>query len=134
MRVSTYWFFDLDTSSSCGWRRPRGKAAHFHAFLTTGNAPIEKIEFVDQGEPETAFATEQKTTTTLSYGTRKGQTSVAEMRVAQLVEGPLDPGLFTVPAGFRQVKQIDRDAPRNPPDPWRIAWEDFKASAAALFR
>lgn len=71
---------------------------------------------------------------TLSDGAKKDRTSVWELRVTQLVEGPLDPGLFTVPTGFRQVKQIDRDPPPNPPNPSSIAWERFKASVARLFR
>ena len=38
-----------------------------------------------------------------------------------------------VPTGFRQVKQIDRNPPPNPPNPWSIAWDSFKASVARLF-
>ena len=134
--VTDGWYIDLDTSISCGWRRPSGKPAH--AFVTAGNAPIEKMEFVDKGEPESGFAIETKIistgATTLPDGTKKEYTSVNEMHVTQLVEGPLDPGLFTVPTGFRQVKQIDRDPPANSPNPWSMAWEGFKASVARLFR
>lgn len=129
------WYIDLDTSFPCGWKRHSGKPAYVHAFLRAGNAPIERREFVDKGEPETGFAIEQKTTTrepmTLSDGTKKERTSVDEMRVIQLVEGPLDPGLFTVPTGFRQVKQIDTEWL---PNQWSVAWERFKASVARLFR
>jgi hypothetical protein len=136
--VKDGWYIDLDTRISCAWKRPLGKPAHVHAFLTAGNAPIEKREFVDKGEPETGFAIEQKITTKeammLSDGTKKDRTSVQEMRVTQLVESPLDPGLFTVPTGFRQVKQIDRDPPPNSPNPWSMAWNRFKASVARLFR
>lgn len=128
------WYIDLDTGISCGWKRPSGKPAHVHAFLRAGNAPIEKKEFVDKGEPETGFAIEQKITTkepwTLPDGTKKDRTSVDEMRVTQLVEGPLDPGLFTVPSGFRQVKQIDSEWL---PNQWSVAWDRFKASVARLF-
>jgi len=73
--VKDGWYIDFDTSISCARRRPLGKPAHVHAFLTAGNAPIEKREFVDKGEPETGFAIEQKITTkeamTLSDGTKK---------------------------------------------------------------
>jgi len=55
------------------------------------------------------------------------------MRVTQLVESPLDPGLFTVPTGFRQVKQIDRDPPPNPPNPWSMAWNRFKSKCGSSF-
>lgn len=114
-----------------------GKPVHFHAFLTAGNTPIEKMEFVDNGEPESGFAIEQKITTkeamTPSDGTKSEPTSVQEMRVTQFFEGPLDPGLFTLPTGFRLVKQIDRDPPANPSNPWSMAWERIKASASRLF-
>ena len=130
------WYDDVDTSISCGWKRPSGKPGHY--FVTAGNAPIEKREFVDKGEPERGFAFQQKTTTkeatTLSDGTRKDWSSVHEMRVIQLVEGPLDPGLFTVPTGFRQVKQIDRAWLPNQWSEWSVAWDRFKASVARLFR
>lgn len=135
--VTDGWYIDVDTSISCGWNRPSGKPAHVHAFLTAGNAPIEKMEFVDKGEPETGFAIETKITstgaTTQPDGTKKEYTSANEMQVTQLVEGPLDPGLFAVPTGFRHVKQIDRNPPPNPPNQWSIAWERFKASVARLF-
>lgn len=135
--VKDGWYIDLDTDISCVWKGPSGKPVHVHAFLTAGNAPIEKMEFVDKGEPESGFAIEEKITTkdamTLTDGTKEDQTSIQEMRVTQLVEGPLDPGLFAVPTGFRQVKQIDRDPPPNPPNQWSIAWEHFKASVARLF-
>ena len=132
--VKDGWYIDLDTSISCGEKRLSGKPAH--GFLTSGNAPIERREFVDKGEPESGFAIEQKITTTaamtLSDGTQNDRTSVQELRVTQLVEGPLDPGLFTVPTGFRQVKQIDRDPPANLPN--QPTWDRFKASVARLFR
>ena len=129
-------YIDLDTSISCDRNRLSGKAAH--AFLRAGNAPIEKREFVDKGEPETGFATEWKITTkepiTLSDGTKKDHTFVQEMCVTQLVEGPLDPGLFTVPTGFRQVKQIDSAWLPSQWSEWSVAWDRFKASVARLFR
>ena len=132
--VRDAWYIDLDTNISCGWKRPSGKPAHVHAFLTAGNAPIERREFVDNGEPDTGFAVAWKVTTkepmTLSDGTKEDRTSVQEMRVTQLVEGPLDPGLFTVPTGFRQVKQIDSEWL---PNQWSVAWDRFKASLARLF-
>ena len=130
------WYDDVDTSISCGWKRPSGKPGHY--FVTAGNAPIEKREFVDKGEPERGFAFQQKITTkeaiTLSDGTKKDWTSVNEMRVIQLVEGPLDPGLFTVPTGFRQVKQIDSAWLPSQWSEWSVAWDRFKASVARLFR
>lgn len=136
--VKDGWYIDLDTSISCGRERPSAKPAHVHAFLTAGNAPIEKREFVDKGEPESGFAIEQKMTTkgavTLSDGTKKDWTSVQEMRVTQFFEGPLDSALFTIPTGFRQVQQIDRNPPTDVPNQWSVAWDRFKAAVTRLFR
>jgi hypothetical protein len=134
--VTDGWYIDLDTSISCDPKRLSGKATH--AFLTGGNAPIEKMEFVDKGEPESGFAIEWKITTkeaiTLSGGTKKDRTLVHEMCVTQLVEGPLDPALFTIPTGLRQVEHIDRNPPTDLPNQWSMAWDRFKASVARLFR
>ena len=134
--VTDGWYIDLDTSISCDPKRQSGKAVH--AFLAVGNAPIEKMEFVDKGALESGFAIEWKITTkeaiTLSDGTKKDQTFVHEMCVTQLVEGPLDPALFTIPSGFRQVEHIDRNPPTDLPNQWSMAWDRFKASVARLFR
>lgn len=100
--------------------------------------PIEKIKFVDSGQPETGFAIELKTTSMEPAkppdGAKKEHTSVSEMRVTQFVEGPLDPALFTIPAGFRQVERIEHNPPAELPGQWSITWDRFKASVAHLFR
>ena len=134
--VTDGWYIDLDTSISCDPKRPSGKAAH--AFLAMGNAPIEKMEFVDKGEPESGFAIQWTITTkeaiALSDGTKQDRTFIQEMCVTELVEGPLDPALFTIPTGFRQVEHIDRNPPADLPNQWSMAWDRFKASLARLFR
>jgi hypothetical protein len=104
----------------------------------SGNKPVEKAEFVDNGVPENGFALQSKTThlstITLPDGTQKDTTSTDEMQVTELVEGPLDPALFTVPPGFRQVAHIERSPSTNLPDRWSLAWDRLKASVARLFR
>jgi len=116
---------------------PEGKRVHAHAFLTAGNMPIEKIEFIDNGVPEEGFAIEWKITSreaiALPDGAKKEHTSSREMRLTQFVEGPLDPALFTIPTGFLQVEHIERNPPANLPSQWSIAWDRFKASVARLF-
>jgi hypothetical protein len=129
-------YIDLDTSISCAQKSLSGKRAH--AFLAVGNAPIEGMEFVDKGEPESGFAIEQKITTketvTLFDGTKSERTFVNQMCVTQLFEGPLDPALFAIPTGFRQVEHIDRNPPANLPNQWSGALDRLKASVARLFR
>ena len=130
------WHIDLDTSISCEQKSLSGKRAH--AFLAVGNAPIERMEFVDKGEPESGFAIERKITTketvTLFDGTKSERTFVNQMCVTQLVEGRLDPAVFAIPTGFRQVEHIDRNPPANVPNQWSVVWDRLKASAARLFR
>ena len=134
--VTDGWYIDVDTSISCDQKRLSGKPVHVHAFLAAGNAPIEKLEFVDKGEPESGFAIEwkMKEAITLSNGTKTDRTFVREMRVTQFVEGPLDPAVFTIPTGFRRVEHIDGNPPATLPNRWSMAWDRFKASVARLFR
>jgi hypothetical protein len=135
--VTDGWYIDVDTSISCDRHMPEGKRVHAHAFLTTGNMPIEKIEFIDNGVPEGGFAIEWKITSreaiVLPDGAKKEHTSISEMRVTQFVEGPLDPALFTIPTGFLQVEHIERNPPANLSSQWSVAWDRFKASVARLF-
>ena len=130
------WYIDLDTSISCEQKSLSGKRAH--AFLAVGNAAIERMEFVYKGEPESGFPIERKITmketVTLFDGTKGERTFVNQMRVTQLVEGPLDPALFVIPTGFRQTEHIDRNPPANLPNQWIVAWDRLKASVARLFR
>jgi len=136
--VTDGWYIDdVDTSISCDRHMPEGKRVHAHAFVTSGNMPIEKIEFIDSGEPETGFAIEWKMNTkeaiALPDGAKKEHTSISEMRLTQFVEGPLDPALFTIPTGFLQVEHIERNPPANLPSQWSVAWDRFRASVARLF-
>ena len=134
--VTDGWYIDLDSTVSCG-RKSRAGKVRTHAFLSAGNTPVEKIEFIDTGEPETGFAIERRTTSlssiTLPNGTKKDHASVSEMRVTEFVEGPLDPALFVIPTGFRQVEHIERNPSSNFPNQWSIAWYRFRESVARLF-
>jgi len=136
--VKDGWYIDLDTSISCDWWRiPPGKRVYTHAFLTAGNMPIEKREFVDHGQPETGFPIELKMSSTaaiaLPNGAKREDTTVTEMRVTLFVEDPLDPALFTIPTGFRQVDHIERNPPATGPNRWSTAWDQFKATVARVF-
>jgi hypothetical protein len=141
--VNDGWYIDLDTNISCDPGMPmsadtRAHPRAVHAFLAAGGMPVEKMEFVDEGQPETGFAIQMKMTSTDAStrpdGTKKEHISVNEMQVAQFVEGPLDPGLFTIPNGFRKVEHIERNPPANPLNTWSVAWEQFKARVARFFQ
>jgi hypothetical protein len=134
--VTDGWYIDLETSISCDRQRPEGKRDHAHALLVAGNMPVEKIEFIDNGAPETGFAIQWKITSVafrLRDGTKKEQTSFSEMRMTQLVEGPLDSALFAVPTGFRQVERIERNPTPILPSQWSLAWDRFTTSVKRLF-
>jgi hypothetical protein len=69
----------------------------------------------------------------LPDGSRSEHAYTNEMRVTELVEGPLDPDLFAVPPGFRQVEHIDRNPSPTPSERWSVTWESFKSTVARFF-
>jgi hypothetical protein len=105
------WYIDLDTRLSCDPKYPSG--GQTYAFLTAGNGPIERRAVEIRGARETGFAIELRTTSrgtlVLPDDSKKEYSSVNESRITDLAEGPLDPGLFQVPPGFRLVDSIRRD-------------------------
>lgn len=133
--VTDGWYIDLDPQVSCDRKLNGGKRAH--AYLVAGKQPAEKPEFVDIGESETGFAVQLvmdlKGTYTLPDGTIKPSDSKSETLVTQLELGPLDPGLFKIPPGFKHVQHIER----NPSAPTSSSqtidfWERFKAKVLAF--
>ena len=120
--VTDGWYIDANADSidlrerlSCdpAWRS--GKQGH--AYATAGKPPWDKPEFVTHGEPETGFALQSVMTTkgtyTLPDGTKKQFDSKQGTRVTELDEGPLDPALFEIPPGFKQVDRIERNPPSS---------------------
>jgi hypothetical protein len=139
--VNDAWYIDLDTSISCDMKKGAGRHVLTLSSVSSvsgpKNLPMEKAEFVDHGTPETGFAIESKMTSqnTLSLpdGSKKEYTHANETRVTELVEGPLDPELFSVPSGFRKVDQIERNPSPTLAEHWSAAWETFKSSVARFF-
>jgi len=131
--VTDGWYIDLDPQVSCDRKLSKGKRAH--GYLGAGNKPAEKPEFVDIGESETGFPVQSvmvsKGTYTLPDGATKQTNSKTETLVTQLELGSLDPGLFEIPPGFKQVRQIERN-PRVSAFSTQDFWERFKAKVASL--
>ena len=134
--VTDAWYIDLNQRLSCDRNWPAGRTAHAYTTLTlNGRYPREKVELIATGEPETGFALHSVMTSKITYplpdGTRKPTDSSNEVLVTQLEEGPLDPGLFEIPPGFRHVDHIER----NPRSASRIEdlWQRFKDGVASLF-
>ena len=131
------WYMDLDNRISCDQKWREGAHAYLQSRASTDSRPPDRPKFVDTGKPETGFALEWKTTTRDTYrlpdGTKKENTLTSEGLVTQLEEGPLDPGVFEIPAGFREVAHIET----NPPVDWQTArnnaWQRLKAWVAKVF-
>ncbi len=117
--VTDGWYIDLDLRISCDFKGVG------HAYLHAGSGPPDRPKFVDVGKAEPGFALELKTTSrsvyTLAGGTKKESTSTSERTVTQLEEGPLDPAVFEIPAGFRQVTRVET----NPPVDWQTVLANY---------
>jgi hypothetical protein len=129
---------DLQQRLSCDRKWPEGKRGRAYTLAVGGNRPIDRPEFVAIGEPETGFAVQSVTTInnthTLPDGFRKQSTSKFETHVIELEAGPLDPALFEIPSGFRQVDHIERGPAASafssqPKD----FWQRVKTGLADLF-
>jgi len=115
------WYIDVDRRISCDPKPLVGSGSH--GFVTVGTAFVggkammmERPEFVDIGARETGFPLKEVRTTTSetvpATGVRRYSDSINESEVTQFTEGSLDPALFEVPPGFRQVERSQRNLAR----------------------
>jgi hypothetical protein len=126
--VTDGWYLDLKTDISCEpWWRTRKRQQGF-AYLSAGNAP-ERVEFVPIGTPESGFAVESKTTVKSLYVSNDGKTreevSKNRVKVTDFAEGPLDPRIFEVPAGFQKVQRISHNEPQGERSSLSVGWQHF---------
>ncbi len=135
--VTDAWYIDLDNRISCDRKWRDGAHTYVYARSSKDGSASDRPKFVDVGKPETGFAVELKTTTHATYampdGSKRESTTTSEMAVMQLQEGPLDPALFEIPAGFRQVAHIETSPPADSQTAWVNAWGRFKAKVERLF-
>ena len=134
------WYIDTNFNLQlpCDRRWPEGTRDHAFMSVMVGNQPPEWPEFIQIGKPETGSAVQTVSTTTITHtlpdGTKKQRESKYESLTTDLKEGPLNPALFEVPAGFKRVEHIEQ----NPTLPISIQLEDFwtrlKAKVAGLLR
>lgn len=144
--VTDGWYIDSDSNSNsidldqrlaCHPKWPQGKRNH--AYLHAGNTPIDRVEFVDIGEPETGFVLQSimttKNTRTLPNGTAKQFDSKFVTQVSELDELPLDPALFEIPPGFKQVDHIERNPPASAfASQRKDFWQRVRDGVTELFR
>jgi hypothetical protein len=120
--VTDAWYIDLEpqfrpTIYPANWpngKPPSGSRAHSYATASSlgDRSPREIPEFVDVGDAETGFAVEEIRTSRSSYtspdGT-KSQTQRKDETHVTIERAVYDPALFAVPAGFRRVREIQRN-------------------------
>jgi hypothetical protein len=136
--VTDAWYIDLNQQLSCDRKWSEGKQGQAYVRTVSGKQPIDRPEFVMIGEPERGFALSSlmtiKSTYTLPDGTTKHSESKAETQVTQFEEGPLDPALFEIPAGFKHVEHIERNPAASAfASPPKDFWQRVRASVAGLF-
>jgi hypothetical protein len=135
--VTDGWYIDFDEGLPCDRRFPEGKNSRAYAVVRSGNQPMERPEFATVGEPEKGLAlialTTAKGAYKLSVGTLKRTETKIERRVIEFEEGVLDPALFEIPAGFKQVDRIERNPRAADLAGHQDLWERFKAGVARFF-
>jgi|ERR1700722_2462134 hypothetical protein len=136
--VTDGWYIDFDERLPCDRRFPEGKNRHAYSMVRSGNQPMERPEFVTVGEPEKGLALIALTKTKGAYklpdGTLKQTETKMERRVIEFEEGPLDPALFEIPAGFKHVDRIERNPPADDLAGQGLdLWQRVKASVARFF-
>jgi hypothetical protein len=123
------WYIDLDVRESC----MKWKANYATAFVTSStNHCSDETKVQRTGVEETGYPLQLKTTYRDRLPVSGQEANLTQ--VTELVEGPLDPGLFEVPEGFKRVWQLRGDA--SVPLGWwlRLEWENLKNDIGTLFR
>jgi len=132
------WYVDLSQTISCdpAYMRQTRAAYVTYALVVggqkTGSQTIDKPEIVNVGKPENGLALQEVITHRPAGGTTKHANSEFKIVVTNLQEGPLNPALFEVPHGFKQVKQIARNPPVTS-NPVVEIWEWTKYTVANWF-
>jgi len=108
--VTDGWYIDLEQNISCKPKLSKGNKTHGYALLFVGKStlPVGRSEYTYIGARECGFAVKEiQTSTSAAFpGLRNSSGSIYESEVTELVEGPLDPDLFEVPADFKYVEHI----------------------------
>jgi hypothetical protein len=111
--VTDGWYIDFDQRLSCDPNPVKGTHGYLGGYVSSGSGKrlIDKPEFVYIGEPETGFPVDVTMTSKSSSTLPDAFVSKFETRVTEFVEGPVDPALFEIPAGFKLVDHIERNPP-----------------------
>jgi hypothetical protein len=112
--VTDGWYIDIDLSISCDAKPSHGSKRT--GILSSSSVAvggkqmsIGRPEFVEIGALETGLPLKEtrpfQMTTKFSDGTRAASTLLAKSEVTVLEKAPLDPALFEVPSGYKQVER-----------------------------
>lgn len=113
------WYIDLDMPEGCP---PRNRFAGAFVLVSSSmDGRIDKIEIHHTGVTEAGYPLE---VTDSPFS----KTEVTELRTA-----PLDPALFELPAGFKQVQQLKSQAPGPPSSTLLRLWAWGRQSLSELF-
>jgi hypothetical protein len=135
--VTDGWYIDIDTDISCEpwWRS--SKNVKGIGYLSAGNDPPERVEVVRKGNAERGFAVESKTVSKSLFVLQDGTTRVtmtkSREKVLDFMEGPLDAGIFEVPAGFTKVERISWNQPERERSALSTGWQQFVLTVEDLF-
>jgi hypothetical protein len=103
------WYIDLDMPEGCP---PRNR--HAEAFLLIGNVTnggMDKIEVHHTGVTEAGYPLEVT------------NDPFSKTEVIELSTAPLDPVLFELPSGFRQVAKLTAEPPQPPSSKLLRMWD-----------
>jgi hypothetical protein len=114
--VTDGWYIDIDRSISCD---PKPSPGGMRTGIISSSAgvggkrmPIDRPEFVEIGARETGLPVKETQTfpmtTKFSDGTTATSAHSTESEATVLEKVPLDPALFEVPSGYKQVEPSQR--------------------------
>ena len=114
--VTDGWYIDVDRSISCDPKPSPGskRIGILSSSATVGGKqmPIDRPEFVDIGARETGLPLKETrtvpTSTHFPDGTSRAYDSISESEVTVLEKSAVDPALFVVPSGYKQVESSQR--------------------------
>jgi hypothetical protein len=111
--VADGWYIDFDQQLSCDPKRTGSGHGTMFGYVSVGGGkvPMEKPEFVTIGNREMGFALDLTQTSKSPSNLPDGTVTRFETHVTQFEEGPLDPAVFEIPPGFKQVHRIERNPP-----------------------
>lgn len=113
------WYIDLDMPEGCP---PRNRSAGAFALVSgSTNGRIDKIEVHHSGVTEVGYPLE---VTDPPFSKRE---------VIELSTAPLDPALFELPAGFKQVANLSAQPPLPPTSKFLRVWAWVWQSIRGMF-